>query len=192
MSSKERAARLSRDAWITGAIKALVEEGLEAIAVEPLARQLGVTKGSFYWHFENREELLHAVIERWEELGVDAMLREIGPHGDPRAVLSRMVKRAFDIDRPERRNVLRLEVAMAAAAESLPVVRAAFGRVTTRRLEWVIALYRAAGLDERAARDRGFCVYTSLLGIYPVLLARRTTKREREEMARALLTAALP
>ncbi len=186
------AARLTKDAWIAGAVEALVEDGLDAIAVEPLARRLGVTKGSFYWHFASRDELLAAVITRWEQLGVDAVLREVGPLDDPRGALAKLFERALDIERPARRRVLRLEVAMAAAAESLPVVREAFGRVTARRLETVVALYRAAGLDDQAARDRGFVAYTSLLGVYPVLLARRTTKREREAMARALIAAHVP
>jgi AcrR family transcriptional regulator len=94
--------RLSREAWITGALDALAEDGLDALAVEPLARRLGVTKGSFYWHFASRDDLLRAVLDQWEHDGVDAILREIGAQGDPRSALARMITRAFDIESIKR------------------------------------------------------------------------------------------
>src|ERR1700735_2469777 len=59
--------RLTRDDWITAALDAIAEGGLAAVGVEPLAVGLGATKGSFYWHFENRDALLEAAISRWEK-----------------------------------------------------------------------------------------------------------------------------
>ena len=59
--------RLSRDDWLRAARLALLRGGAEAVRVEPLARALGVTKGSFYWHFADRTELLEALIREWED-----------------------------------------------------------------------------------------------------------------------------
>src|SRR5258708_7678611 len=59
--------RLSRDDWTAAALDAIAEGGLAAVAVEPLAVRLGVTKGSFYAHFASRDELIEAVLARWEE-----------------------------------------------------------------------------------------------------------------------------
>src|SRR5260370_1248821 len=56
--------RLTRDDWITAALRAIADGGLAAVGVEPLAARLGATKGSFYWHFENRDALLEAAIRR--------------------------------------------------------------------------------------------------------------------------------
>ncbi|HEX2166594.1 MAG TPA: helix-turn-helix domain-containing protein, partial [Longimicrobiales bacterium] len=60
--------RLSgRDQWIAAAAHAMSDGGVEAVRVEALARELSVTKGSFYWHFADRPALLEAVLMRWEE-----------------------------------------------------------------------------------------------------------------------------
>lgn len=56
-----------RDEWIRAAAQAMSDGGLEAVRVEAIARDLSVTKGSFYWHFKDRPALLEAVLERWEE-----------------------------------------------------------------------------------------------------------------------------
>jgi len=58
---------MERQDWLRAARRALVRSGPEAVGVEPLARELKVTKGSFYWHFKNREELLECLLQEWEE-----------------------------------------------------------------------------------------------------------------------------
>ena len=60
----ERTARLSAEDWAQAALDQIAEQGVASVAVEPLARRLGVTKGSFYWHFPSREALLVAALER--------------------------------------------------------------------------------------------------------------------------------
>src|SRR5258706_375635 len=69
--------RLTRDHWADAALAAIAEGGLPAVAVEPLAARLGATKGSFYWHFANREALLEAALARWEERTTTSVIREI-------------------------------------------------------------------------------------------------------------------
>ena len=64
----DRPSRLSADDWALGALDVIAEQGLAAVAVEPLARRLGVTKGSFYWHFPSREALLVAALDLWEAI----------------------------------------------------------------------------------------------------------------------------
>jgi AcrR family transcriptional regulator len=59
---------LNRDHWIQAGRKALEDGGVEAVRVEVLAKELGVSKGSFYWHFKNRQDLLEALLERWESV----------------------------------------------------------------------------------------------------------------------------
>lgn len=59
--------KLSREDWLVAAVEDLRQGGVEAVRVEKLARTLGVTKGSFYWHFRDRAELLEAILSRWEE-----------------------------------------------------------------------------------------------------------------------------
>src|SRR5690606_20383857 len=62
-----------REDWTTAAARAMSSGGIEAVRVEALARELGVTKGSFYWHFADGAALLEAVLTRWEEAATAAM-----------------------------------------------------------------------------------------------------------------------
>jgi AcrR family transcriptional regulator len=66
--------RLSASDWTAAALDALAAGGLAAVAVEPLATRLGTTKGSFYWHFTNRDALLRAVLERWERTDTEDVI----------------------------------------------------------------------------------------------------------------------
>ena len=57
--------KLTRTDWLAAALAALLKAGPEGVHVEPLATSLGVTKGSFYWHFEDLQALLSSVIDHW-------------------------------------------------------------------------------------------------------------------------------
>ena len=81
--SRTDRARLSSTDWEAGALDLLAEQGVSAVAVEPLARRLGVTKGSFYWHFPSREALLKAALERWEKLDEETVFEPLEGIADP-------------------------------------------------------------------------------------------------------------
>jgi AcrR family transcriptional regulator len=72
---------LTKGDWIAGAWEMLGETGLDGVRVEPLAKRLGVTKGSFYWHFKDRQELLDALFDRWFSIGEDYLSPNYG-HGE--------------------------------------------------------------------------------------------------------------
>ena len=59
--------QLDRNDWIEGAIDVLSDQGVAGLRVEVLAKSFGVTKGSFYWHFKDRQDLLDAVVGVWKE-----------------------------------------------------------------------------------------------------------------------------
>ncbi|MFT5488006.1 MAG: AcrR family transcriptional regulator, partial [Alphaproteobacteria bacterium] len=74
---------LTRDDWISGAWDMLGENGLDGVRVEPLARRLGVTKGSFYWHFKGRQQLIEALLDRWFSIWDDQMSPDMEQAADP-------------------------------------------------------------------------------------------------------------
>lgn len=74
---------LTRDDWISGAWDMLGENGLDGVRVEPLARRLGVTKGSFYWHFKDRQQLVEALLDRWFSIWDDQMSPRMEQAADP-------------------------------------------------------------------------------------------------------------
>src|SRR6266568_7036471 len=85
--------RLTRDDWIIAALGAIADGGLAAVGVEPLAARLGATKGSFYWHFENRDALLEAAIRRWEKETTTDVVADItaAAHDAPASQFRRLV-----------------------------------------------------------------------------------------------------
>src|SRR5499427_6528851 len=84
--------RLTREDWVTAALGAIADGGLAAVGVEPLAARLGATKGSFYWHFENRDALLETAIRRWEkETTTDVVAEITAAHGTPASQFRRLV-----------------------------------------------------------------------------------------------------
>src|SRR5262249_12760744 len=112
--------RLTRDDWITAALAAIADGGLAAIGVEPLAARLGATKGSFYWHFENRDALLEAAIARWEkETTTDVAAEITTAHDAPASQFRRLVASVI-----ERAAQDRVGPALLASAAHPPVAPA--------------------------------------------------------------------
>ena len=72
-----RQPRLTGADWVEAALDVLIETGIEAVQITALARQLNVTRGSFYWHFESREILLDALLEEWRARNTGVMIEAI-------------------------------------------------------------------------------------------------------------------
>jgi len=151
--------RLSRDDWITAALGAIADGGLAAVAVEPLAARLGATKGSFYWHFENRDALLEAAIRRWEkETTTDVVAEITTAHDAPASQFRRLV--AGVIERAEHDRVGPALLANAAH----PAVAPALDRVTATRLNLIATVLRRLGFPPAEARRRALLAYSAYLG----------------------------
>lgn len=158
--------RLSRADWEIAAIQAIVEGGPPAVAVEPLARVLGVSKGSFYWHFSSRDELVRAALERWESLVVAQKIAELDEIPD----VSERLKALFNSTvRPESvRHGWKVTVALSAHAND-PLVEPVLQRVTQARLAYLEDCYRALGHSSEEARQRATLTYAVMLGLVQLL-----------------------
>lgn len=152
-------ARLSRDQWIDAAFEALTSHGPGAVAVEKVARTLGSTKGSFYWHFANRDELLQAALDRWEVLATERLISSVEASGEPAEVRLRRLVDAVTTGLPGRRAELEL-----LAGIDHPVVSAAVRRVTERRVAYIVTLLVDLGMDRQKAEHRGVLAYSMYLG----------------------------
>lgn len=139
---------------------------MSAIAVEPLAVRLGVSKGSFYWHFGKRDDLLAAVIALWEERGTDQLIIEIESRPATREGRLRALFDRVFTEHPASA----IERALLAAAED-PRVRAALERVTRRRIDYLTALMAEFGLSGRAARRRAVFAYSAFVGTLELSVA---------------------
>jgi AcrR family transcriptional regulator len=151
--------RLSRADWAAVALAVIAEGGLAAVAVEPLAARLGATKGSFYWHFPNREALLEAALERWEQVHTTAVNAEVeAAPGGPVAQLRLLVKRATEMAERDR-----IGLALLATADH-PAVAPVLARVTERRIGFIAGLFVQLGFTPAAARRRALLTYSAYLG----------------------------
>jgi AcrR family transcriptional regulator len=151
--------RLSRQAWVQAALDAIAEGGLAAVAVVPLAKQLGATKGSFYWHFANREALVEAALAEWEHSHTDAVIAEIeASSDDPLQQLRLLFKRVTALVARDR-----IELALLATADH-PTVRPVLDRVTRRRIDFIAELFRRLGFSRPEAKRRALLAYSAYLG----------------------------
>jgi len=157
-SSKRERTRLSAKDWELAALEAIAEHGINALAVETLARQLGVTKGSFYWHFRNREALLVAALARWEHVGAAEIIAPIERIADPRQRLPALCRRVA-----RQLQTHRVYAALLKAMDD-PHVVAAMARASQRRMQFLTTIYREAGLAPPEALNRARLTYAAYVG----------------------------
>ncbi|WP_329741548.1 helix-turn-helix domain-containing protein [Dyella sp. A6] len=158
VTSKPERSRLSAEDWEEAALVLIAEQGVGALAVEALARQLGVTKGSFYWHFRTREALLQAALERWEQYGEREVLGQIEAIADPRERLPELFRRVAHELQPHR-----VYAALLKALDH-PLVVPVMARVSQRRTEFLNTAYREAGLPPKEAINRARLTYAAYVG----------------------------
>lgn len=150
--------RLTKQDWSRAALQAIGVGGLAAVAVEPLAAALGATKGSFYWHFRNRDALVEAALALWEEEHTEAVIRLVEAQPDPLARLRTLLTVVTSSTGEDS-----IELAVLATAGH-PLVAPVLERVTQRRIDYTTQLFRGLGFSPAQARERGLLAFTAYLG----------------------------
>ena len=151
-------ARLSTADWESAALDALAENGLAGVAIEPLARRLGVTKGSFYWHFPDREALLAAALARWEKSHTEHVIDAAEGVRDPRQRLASLIGRVLAGGRSDR-------IHIALATSNHPLVRETLVRVTRRRIAYLESCYVQLGQPRLEANRSALLAYAAYVGL---------------------------
>lgn len=147
--------QLSADDWTRQGLQALARHGFTALKADPLARAMGVSRGSFYWHFADLGAFHAAVLARWREIAAERIIEDVEAGSDEplKALLRRSLGARLDLERAVR-NWAAFDKAAAAA------VRA----IDRRRLDYIESLLAARGLGPTAARTRAQILYWSFLG----------------------------
>jgi AcrR family transcriptional regulator len=161
--------------WLRAGLEALRKGGVAAVRVERLAADVGVTKGSFYWHFRDRAALLEALLEFWSSEMTDAefaRVRSLGGGLVPR--LLALAKAVLE------RGMGRYDPAIRAWARSDRRVAAAVAQVDRRRVRVLTQFFEEGGFDTVEAKLRARLFYTFLLGEPQV----RAPARDADELAR--------
>ncbi|WP_376695013.1 TetR/AcrR family transcriptional regulator [Wenzhouxiangella sp. EGI_FJ10305] len=144
--------------WEQEALALIAEKGIAALRVEPLARRLGITKGSFYWHFPGRDELLARALERWERQDRQHLKLSL-------SAASAAAERLADFVWRTSRQTLthRVYVALCATPDH-PCIGPVLRRVTQRRVKYLAAALEELGLEGIEARHRANLMYSSYVG----------------------------
>ena len=148
--------------WAEAALHFIAEAGLGPLTVEALAVRLGVTKGSFYWHFKGRSELLTAALGRWEQRATKEATTGLSAVTDARQRLHLILDATSQS--PKSRS---LYAALAEGAED-PIVRRVLNRVASARIEYLEACYRELGLAQPQAKAKAVFAYAAYRGLLQV------------------------
>jgi AcrR family transcriptional regulator len=136
--------RTPRSRWIDEGLRALAAGGPDAVRIEPLAQALGVTKGGFYWQFDDRRALLDELLDTWERVSVDEVIERVEREGgDARARLRRLFALASSSD-----GLLRTDLAVRDWARRDQTVAERLRRVDNRRMDYMRSLFGAFCPDE--------------------------------------------
>lgn len=153
-----RTSTRGRKEWVTAAAQALAAGGWDRVKVEPLAKSLGVTKGSFYWHFKNRRELLDAIVQTWAKMGTLGVIEHVDAQSDDPRVRLQILWAKTDADRND------VEIAIRNLAEHDAPTAQAVQRVDEQRFAYLRKNFRALGCTPADAEARGMLMYSLLLG----------------------------
>ena len=161
-NSEKIRTQLDRNDWIQAATDILAENGINGIRVEVLAKSFGVTKGSFYWHFKDRQELLSSVLQTWKEGRVNDIAKqtEITP-GEEKAAALKLIE-VYSANR--NRKGLSIELAMRDWARRDPEAARAVEEVDKVRLANACKVLIATGIPEREAKARSLLLYAYVFG----------------------------
>lgn len=167
--------RRTPEDWIAAAFRALAQGGLGAVRAEALARDLGVTKGSFYWHFKDMPALLQVMLTHWEDQATDRIVALAeGQGGTPADRLRRLADLATsDLDAPY--GGFHTEAAIRDWARRDPTAAGVQARVDARRQRYLAQVFDQAGLDQPAIRAR--LVLAGLVGLQHMAPEAREVQR---------------
>jgi AcrR family transcriptional regulator len=173
---RDQATPVERD-WIAAAREMLIEGGVAAVQINPLAIRLGVTRGGFYWRFRNRRDLLEHLLSDWRNTNTRAFLLSLERSGSPQERYRRMVRMFID----EREFNPALDAAVRQWGSVDPEVGESVREADNQRIEALATLFREAGQEAEEAMVRARIVYLHQIGYYA--LGIRETRQRRRELA---------
>lgn len=161
-------ALLGKEDWVEAAIHELSINGFDGVAVEPLARRLKISKGSFYWHFRDRQELIATLLDTWQTRAFTEVIAKLDAISDPRQRLAALIQTAWSGHRYLRAEGALVSAAVAGNKQVTPVVRA----VIAARVDYLRGLYLAMGLAPDEAGRWALTAYSAYAGLVQLVAVR--------------------
>lgn len=151
-------ARLSRENWLDHALEQLSINGFTSLKAETLAKSLGISRGSFYWHFENLAVFHEAVLQHWLVVSVTRIVDKLEAEDlAPETRLQALANAAAEGDR-------NLEQAMRAWSLSNTTVKSAVEMVDRERIAYIIKLLNEMKIPKQEQSSRASHIYLTSLG----------------------------
>jgi AcrR family transcriptional regulator len=175
--------QLSAQDWLDQGLKTLAVSGFTALKAEPLAKAMGVSRGSFYWHFADIGAFHAAILNHWREVAAEQIIANVEAAGRGENRLPLLLRQAFSAR-------LALERAVRSWATVDPAARSAVQAIDRRRLEYIEGLLRDAGLSRNIAQARAQILYWAFLGF--ALADRLPPKPQQQAVLDELIRIASP
>jgi AcrR family transcriptional regulator len=166
--------KATREDWIHAALDVLVEHGVEAVKVLPLAERLGVARSSFYWYFSNRGQLLEVLLEHWQ----DTNTRTVVEHASrPAPDITRAVLAVFECWTDVSLFDAKLDFAVREWARRSGEIEHAVRSADDARLQAITSMFERHGFESRDAFVRARVLYFSQIGYYALDLGESLESR---------------
>lgn len=155
--------RLTREQWIAAALEVLISRGVERVKVLPLAGKLGVTRGSFYWHFNNRKDLLDSLLEFWNRKNTRGIIEQAAQGGS--SIIDSVLS-VFEIWTNEDKFDPKLDFAVREWARRSTRVRTVVEQADAERVEALKQMFLRAGVPDAEAFIRARVLYYMQIGYF--------------------------
>jgi AcrR family transcriptional regulator len=149
--------RLTAQDWIDFGLTTLAREGFDALKADVLARKLGVSRGSFYWHFTDLGVFHTRLIDHWKQAATEAIIADVESYESHEERLNALLRHAFG-------HGAALEIRMRGWAESNPAAARALDDMDRRRRGYIGRLLLGAGIAPALAATRTQILYWTYLG----------------------------
>ncbi|MGM0562227.1 MAG: TetR/AcrR family transcriptional regulator [Pseudomonadota bacterium] len=163
MDTKAESLRTSKRDWLKAAVEILVSEGIDRVKVQVIARNLGVSRSSFYWFFKSRQDLLDQLLTYWRDLNTRSLLERAER---PAESACRSVLNIFECWVNEELFDPRLDIAVRDWARRSSEVRKVVDDGDDRRMNALTRMFRRHGYPEEEAFIRARVLYFMQIGYY--------------------------
>ncbi|MCP3970089.1 MAG: TetR/AcrR family transcriptional regulator [Rhodobacteraceae bacterium] len=166
--------RGSEHIWLNAAYEVLTQSGVEAVKVMPLAKQLGLTRTGFYWHFKDRDALLEAMVARWEDKNTGNLVARCEAYAE---TICEAMFNLFDCWLDNSLFDARLDLAIRNWARNDATLRVRLEEADRRRAEAIASMFRRFGYSELQAEVRSMTVIYTQIGYISMQVSETWQKR---------------
>jgi len=175
--------QLSATDWLKQGLKTLTTSGFVALKAEPLAKAMGVSRGSFYWHFADVAAFHAALLDYWREVAAERVIAALETEGRSDDALRRLIRTAFDTR-------LATEAAIRGWAMHEPLARKAVDAIDRRRVSYIASLLEKSGWPSARATAQAQILYWAFVGF--TLSDRQLARKQQQDAIAELIRVVAP